>query len=247
MSIFVRLPVQVTDRVLPRVAQSDIERLVPEGEYGAYGHWIFDRGAAASVVDIVNGRVLTPVGSVIEWNNNYVGIGQTNGNALRTDLVDSGNQTQIVVFSRFGAGQVIIAGTRAVGEAGSMLYMGAGPTPAATAVAAAVTPANNPAPIDLGTVAGWHFAALSEFNGPSPGDSVNILFADGNATAVTGADKTSYSGPVGLGNLRMVQESAGRRLYAAEYIVFNRALSQQEIAAVYARSKKRMAERGIAI
>lgn len=249
MSYFIRLPVSVEGAVLPKVPSRDVQRLVPEGEYGCYGHWIFDRGVD-SLVDIVNERSLTQVGSVVEWNNEYVAIGQTNGNALRSDWLDAANQTQVVVFSRFGGGQLVIAGTRATGEAGSSLYMGAGPTPAATAVAVATTPANSPAPIDIGLPnegGGWHFAALSESNAPAAGDTTNILFADGQSTTVTGADKSTHNGGVGVGNLRTVQSSTGRRLYVAEYIVFPYGLTSQELSAVYERSKKRMRERGIMV
>lgn len=244
MTIFTRLPITVSNPNLAVIPTNNIKYLATN-EYGAYEHWVFDRGAT-SLTGLVNSRALTVQGATPTYNSNNLSLSKSFGNGLISPKDESRNMTMCFVYkvSEVSGINNTLAGTRGnFGTAGSFMF---------GTVASGVsqlysnqTPAFQAGPLTVSNGT-WVFAALSEDD--SAGTMTDTVFVGGGAssTLTGGTLKTVSTNKVALGNAYTTDANAGTQQFA-EFIIFDRSLTVAEIADVYGRSKKRMAALGISV
>lgn len=236
-TIFTRLPIVSGDPTLRRLDPADVEGL--NGlEIGAYDHWVFG-GSSASLAGAVNGKSLTPQATPT-YGANYVRINNAVSSALLTDIVDTAMPADcycMVVRPNTGTASGLLLSTYTgtqgfmIYKLSNLLYQLHGAAPASTTL-----------PV---TDAVWRFVAVSR-------DLPNqqLIHYVGGSGGVAMA-KTSYvppttPTPVGLGR-NAYASSGGGTLDYAEFAAFDRPMTIADIGVLYARSKARMAKRGISV
>jgi hypothetical protein len=170
--------------------------------------------------------------------------GQKTG--LSTDIIDDGTARTIIVVARWSnaAGGVFL-----FGDFDATAGIGASATSAGTVVGINARPTNDNSiatPITPGT---WYFVALSLNPGTARFDAINHLL-NGALTFKTAASAYTAPSPsraLGLGDNRYNNSAFALSGDFAEFIIFNSALSQAEMSAVYDRSKTRLSTRGITL
>ena len=240
MSLFTLLPITVTGS-LPVIPVSDIN-FANYFEQESYDHWIFDKGASG-LKGLVNETTLTAQSTGPTYSSNYLTIPAASGKSMLSQKADSREQTICVVYRHpVGAtGTLVLAGSRDVTPTmGSVLFS------TSNSVYSNQTPTFQTGPIAEPDPSTWMFAALSE--SALAGSTTHNLYVGGAApiTKTGGSLKTVSTNKVALGNIATAGASASN-IDFAEFILFNRALSADELAALYVRSKGRMAARGVTV
>ena len=236
------LPIILADPSLPQVDYADLTN-VPEFESDASEHWLFDAGDADNLVGRLNGLALTPVGSAPTHSANYLRTADgTTGNrhGLATPFDDSATMTMCAVVQREALGA--FSGRVALGSYTTTTGQGFLWTPEGFAR----TRAHAGSALGTSGVANgaWVFIALAC-------DDVTDLsrgYVAGVAQTEVSVSKSVAANKLALGNGYYTPSGYEQGTAAAELIVYNgRGLSFAELGEVYARSKVRMARRGITV
>lgn len=241
MTAFIKLPITVNDPSLPVIPAASVRRFSREDEASSFDHWIFDTGDAAGLTGRTSGTLLTPEGTGATYGANFVTINPATGNGLRSTLMDARKQTVCAVVRPNNSPATLhIAGSRNT-TAGSQLTF----TSSLANLTAAQTPVFGNSLAGPFSAGAWYFVALSESD--ALGTTTQIIHASGGSAVFTGGSlKTLTGAGIALGNSG-ASLTTGGTISAAEFILFDRALSAAELSAVYTRSKARMAERGITV
>jgi len=248
MPLFVMLPISVADPSLPVVPLADIDYM-SDYDPTSYDHWIFRTGDAQSLTGLNKAKTLALQGDAPGYGANYITLPSAAGDALLTDMQDNANATDtLCVVARFSApantGINVFAGNLNSTQGGAVFASGAEPGRAAYITergAYSSTPLGATMTHDT-----WYFlAAARDFS------SAQVLrgLVGGAAGVESNASAGAYApadGPIGLGNVQFAS-NANNTIDVAEFIVYDRALSLPDLAAVYAASKQRMAAIGIPV
>jgi hypothetical protein len=240
---------QVSAIAGPNVAEdlSILNYLTPEA--GALQHWVFGSDGLLGGLDMIGDTEVDPVTDDPTVHANYISMALgSSGNlkGLKSAMDDSaGSMTVALVAKRpADAANQTVAGTSTstAGDGGSLLFWSStlnklqlNIRPLASGFFPTVDPGEDLEP------GGWYFAAFSH------APSVHTLLLGGvGSDAKTGA-KTVSANKVALGDGYWDANGFRTAIDAAEFMVWNTPLSLAEMQAVYARSKQRMAARGITI
>lgn len=252
MNLFFQLPISVADPSLPVIPAADIELLSP-AESDAVDHWLLGVGDT-SLVGIKSGRVLTPQGTSHTYNDSSVVVPAWGG-ALVSDIADDVNATICAVIKRptqsLSTHGVIVFGSfsQVSWQNGSGLSIPNG--------ASLLTVQYGAAPVQASVLWGaiaqgdYVFVAMSEQLAADSDPKQTLLYIGGgnkSTTPSSTARTASIARKVAFGNAAFDNASyKAVGLEIAEAIVFANPLTVAELDAVYARSKIRMAGRGITI
>ncbi|KAB7782180.1 hypothetical protein [Methylorubrum populi] len=243
---FFRLPFAIASATAPVLPANSVKSLFPTGpEFDADAHWLLG-GSAASLVDVVSGRSLIPAGAAPTYGTNFVTTADSNASGLLSPFDDAVEQTVCTVFQRPSVGgDAVIFGSltsssAAGGNGALMLTSGALQAQTRGYTAEPVSVAQSAA-----TAAGtWYFLAIAQTA------TERRIVRGALGTAIITAGTKTLATPmrkVALGNGGYGSSSFLKGLSAAEFINYSRGLTVDEMAAVYERSKLRMADRGITV
>lgn len=245
-SIFTMLPFAVNNAALPQLAATDYELLV-NYEPDAWGHWNFGT-SSASLIDLTQGKALTLAGTAPTYNSTGVVVAGGLNTGLLSDLADGTERTLCVVIKIPDLSS--FAGSNVAGNVGDSSGFGMfinkisgnyGILPLVRG-ATGIT-GNNFAGLNVGD---YVFMAISYTQTGS--NKLNKFFGGKLSSSTTSTTaKTASAVKMAFGNIAYSASSYHAPLEISEGILYDRALSLTEIAAVYARSKTRMATRGIAV
>lgn len=250
-SFFFRLPFNVADATLPVIPTSDIEDFLEyDVESNPYEHWIFGSGAD-SLEGLRQGKVLTPQSTSPSFNAASMVVSTLKGKGLKTTLSDAASMTIVAVMKRPAApppGTVqIVAGTleQSGGNgAGSAIYFNSS-TPSDVSGNIRGGGATTRA-MGLG-VGAWMFVAHSE--GVQSTSIRRILYVGGqasNAEQVVAGPKIVSPHEIVLGN-GYYSGGVGPSIEVAEFLLFDRFLTLNELDGLYARTKLSMSARGLSL
>ncbi|MDV5202059.1 hypothetical protein [Acinetobacter baumannii] len=245
----------VSKRSLPKL--SNVDDLLPNLEYEAYGHWVFEN-SSASLVDKVNNRLLTlQNGATVQpiYSEAGVTISTAFGNALVSDLSDTSaqsvtlaavvkcNNTQLAILlgNLEPSSSTTSSGLSAFVSA-NKAYLTLKPTTAGSGGIGSLTPASG-----LNQTTNF-FIAVSVDKATKKG----IIYVQQNSAELTNeAVYTSAVYESALNNFAVgnnaysILNAPARTATFAEAVIFNKALILEEIKAVAGRAKSRMDNRGI--
>jgi len=245
-SIFTMLPFAVSNTALPQLAATDYELLV-DYEPDSWGHWSFGT-SSASLTDLTQGKALTLAGTAPTYNSTGVVVAGGLNTGLLSDLADGTERTLCAVIkipdlsSYIGAAVAGNVGTsdgfgmfvhKSSGQYGILPLVRGG-----TGITGDTFAGLN--------VGDYVFMAISYTQTGS--NKLNKFFGGKLSSSITSATaKTASAVKMAFGNIAYSTSSYHAPLEISEGILYDRALSLAEIAAVYARSKTRMATRGITV
>ena len=241
MTLFTRVNVVSDDLSLPIISESDIDYFLPF-ELSSYEHWMFNR-REASLVGIAHGRSLTTGATAPVYGASFLSLSTAMAGALKSDKNDGANQTICVVYRRPATSTLrYLAGTLDATSGSSLYASGA----ALGGVYANQRPTAQSGPINAsGGEGSWVFAALSEK--ANLGSTDRVLYVGGQAANKSNvAVKTIAARPIALCN-GYESSVADSLIDFAEFIIFDKSMTDVELAPVYARSKLRMANIGITV
>lgn len=235
---------------------NNVEDLIPKYEADAYGHWLFG-GSASSLVDVVNGKQLTlQSGATINpsYTENGVTISTAYGNSLLSDLTDGAAQnltiTAVVKCNNTALavllGNLLPTGVTTSSSCGAFVsaskaYATVKPSVSGSGALNSLTPPDNV------TQTSTFFIALSIDKSEK---KVIIHLEQGavdssNEGTFTATYETSLN-KIAIGNnAYTTSTSTANTATFNEAIIYNKALSLNEIRAVALRTKSRLSGRGI--
>lgn len=245
-SIFTMLPFSVSNSALPQLAAADYELLV-NYEPDAWGHWLFGV-SSSSLIDLTQGKALTLAGTAPTYNSTGVVLGGGLNSGLLSDLADGTERTLCAVIkipdlSSFMGSNV--AGNVGASDGFGMFVQKPGANHGILPVVRGATGITGDTFTGI-TDGNYIFMAISW--SATSGNKLNKFLGgklSGSITSVTA--KTASAVNMAFGNVQYTAEIYHSPLEISEGILYDRALSLTEIAAVYARSKQRMATRGITV
>lgn len=215
---------------------------LPEAEAGAWGHWIFDKGDADSLVGLVNNRNLSLQGAAPTYAATSLTVGDYQ-KALLTGLADRLDYTVAVVVE-YDTGNQVIAGALSATESGALISNG-DTKPYSSFV-------RGPSTVGLGNVPDTaptegDFVFVAHAIDHTTSTRTRTLFASGESQDFDTDDAamTPSSSDIAFGN--GYWSTYTNEVTLAEAMVFDSALTASEMAAIYLRSKARMARRSISI
>ena len=220
-----------------------------DAEAGALAHWFFGTDNAA-MADMIGGAVLTPVRIAPTHSTGYLVLGSDGAgvNGLRTPFDDSAALTFVAVVRQVDAAhQCVVGPTFGDATGHGTFFNGSQGLKTNGRAGSAFVNATLDDNTDLspGT---WIFVALSASSGASPS---NVAFAGdaagGHKVLTTSVTNTPIGDKVALGSAYYTSSAFGDPMEVAELIVWNAHKTQSEIEAIYARSKARLAARGITV
>ncbi|EXG71794.1 hypothetical protein [Acinetobacter baumannii] len=243
----------VSKRSLPKL--SNVEDLLPNYEFESYGHWLFG-GDSSSLIDVVNGKLLALQGGATVqpvYTDNSVTLSIANGNALISDLIDSSNQSvtlctvvkcsstalSILLGNLVPFGSTASSGLGGFASAGKAYLTLKAITGTGGAGIGSLTPAASI------TQTNNFFIAISVDKATKKG----IVYVQQAGTE--SSNEATYASPsydtalnkFGICNVAYTG-AAGSATYN-EAVIFDKALTLDEIKAVASRAKDRMKNRGI--
>ena len=245
-SIFTMLPFAVSNAALPQLAATDYELLV-NYEPDAWGHWNFGT-SSASLTDLTQGKALTLAGTAPTYNSTGVVVAGGLNTGLLSDLADGTERTLCAVIkipdlsSFIGAN---VAGNVGTSEGFGMFVLKSSGLYGILPVVRGATgiTGNNFVGLNVGD---YVFLAISYTQTGS--NKLNKFFGGNLSSSITSATaKTASAVKMAFGNIAYSTSTYHAPLEISEGILYDRALSLAEIAAVYARSKTRMAARSITV
>ena len=245
-SIFTMLPFAVSNSALPQLAATDYELLV-NYEPDAWGYWNFGT-SSASLTDLTQGKALTLAGTAPTYNSTGVVLAGGLNSGLLSDLADGTERTLCAVIkipdlSSFTGSNV--AGNAGTAEGFGMFVQKSGAQRGILPVVRGATGITGDT--FTGIVDGdYVFMAISYTQTGS--NKLNKFFGGKLSSSITSATaKTVSAVNMAFGNVQYATSAYHAPLEISEGILYDRALSLTEIAAVYARSKTRMATKGITL
>lgn len=242
MSMFIRLPVTISDSTLPVIPPGDI-RYLSNLEENAYEHWMFG-GDAGSLVGRVNSIPLTPQGSDPAYQSGYLTLDSEAGQGLLSGITDAelmasggGIMFAVVKHARYTSNPSFIFGCRDSSSGVGVAFSQATSPNHQISVFSASS-----IPITTATVAPdvWRFIALAF--GPAWAMFSTLEVSDEIAGTYTPADRE-----IALGNGYHASTPSGRPIHVAEFGITPGAYDLSMLQSIYHRSKARMAARGIGI
>lgn len=256
-NLVIRLNVVSPDASLPVIPASDLVFPTVDYETDAWDFFALD-GTDASLTGKNRGSVLTKQGTVTPDTGFFtIPIGAATKNALVSSFPDSHEQTQIAVMklpsTMMTAGMVPLlmgrlSGTSASG-AGSAAYIRKNGS--VWSISRVFFPRAAGALIneqDITSLIGkWVIVALAETSDSST--RVSRLFVSNGAAPYSvelseALGKVLATGGVGIGNLAYNTSGSDLNYGFAEYGIWDRKLTNEELLEVYNRAKVRMAVRG---
>ncbi|WP_449179385.1 hypothetical protein [Acinetobacter baumannii] len=235
----------VSKRSLPKL--SNVDDLLPNLEYEAYGHWVFEN-SSASLVDKVNNRLLAlQSGATVQptYTESGVTISTAVGNALVSDLSDTSaqsvtlaavvkcNNTQLAILlgNLEPSSSTTSSGLSAFVSA-NKAYLTLKPAAAGSGGIGSLTP----------------FIAVSVNKATKKG--INYVQQNSaeltNEAVYTAAVYESALNNFAVGNNAYTGSNVpANKATFAEAVIFNKALTLDEIKSVAGRAKSRMDNRGI--
>lgn len=239
---FIMLPFTVPASTGGTIDPALVTQMFPSSaEPLAVAHWLLGRDNL-SRIDLFSDQPLSVVGAAPTNNAGYISI-PAGSNGLLSDYDETATQTICSVTKKISSPSVhSIMGTwPASGDAfGSLVYALSGDYSlvtkniggSAAGVAQTITVP--------GSAGDWIFIAMAHTTTGRTG-----FVGGGTSYTATGTRPLVAGNPIGLGKQGSVTVPSG--LDAAEFIVFDTALTAAEMAAVYLRSKARLAARGITV
>lgn len=249
MSLFSTANIDVRDPSLPRVSRNDIASL-SDAEFGAYGHWLFDKGTSAGLTDIAAAKTLTLGDITPTYGSNYVGLTNGPSDGLLTDLPDT-DLDEVTIWA-------VVRQPAVDGQNGTRFLFGSSTGSAGIGAAVATsttTPpltvrlaaSGNPYAVSSIAINQWFFVAISlrlvtgsllvraKYND----DAVDVY------TPLGGVAKSNL--PISVGNYHYGNGPNAAVLQFAELGIIRAALASDELDGLKTRSALRMAARGITI
>lgn len=249
MALFSTLPVKVNDFSLPKVNRNDIKTF-SDAEFGAYGHWMFDKGNSGGLTDIAHGRTLT-VGDVTPaYTSNFLSITNGPGDGLRSDLDDT-DVDDLTMWAV--ARQPVADGTNGnrflFGSQTGSAGVGAMASGASTSltITGRLAASGNPYAAGTATVNDWFFIAVSVRMITNALAVLTKLNASSVQSFTPLAGVTKAGLPLSCGNYHYATGPAAAVIQFAEFGLLEALLTADEMDGLYARAKTRMAARGITI
>lgn len=245
-SIFTMLPFAVSNSSLPQLAAADYELLV-NYEPDAWGHWDFGT-SSASLVDLTQGKSLTLAGTAPTYNSTGVVLAGGLNTGLLSELADGTERTLCAVIKIPDLS--VFAGANVAGNVGTsdgfgMFIFKISGNYGILPLARGATGITGDTFAGL-AVGNYVFLAISYTQTGS--NKLNKFFGGKLSSYITSATaKTASAVKMAFGNVQYATSAYHAPLEISEGILYDRALSLTEIAAVYARSKQRMATRGITV
>lgn len=216
-------------------------------ERDAVGHWILNE-SNPNYLPSGSGNALSEVNVAPTLASNYLTFGSGNRNGLDTGFVDAHEQTMCVVYrvpaATAASDAYLLSGTitAGAGDGGSGLTIANNQLKSIVRTNSTV----NHNSINDGDV--WIFAALSEKYGLNQVLRGNFDFNLANARSKNLVSEKTLSGrTVAVGNAYYIDGSFYTAFDVAEFIVFDKALSMDEMKAVYERSVVRLGALGIEV
>lgn len=244
MNLFTILPVSTNDSSLPQLNAADITTF-GAAEYGATGHWLLG-GGAGSLTGITSAKSQLQAGTVAPiWLDNYVTLNgyQAGLESPSADTV-SGLDSFCIVFktqSSLASDVVMGNATTTAGDGGFFLALNAS---GELYITARGTFDNKTLATGLSTDT-WYFVAVSrDFSGSAKNLTYKVSEVSSGLQVGTGTYIPSTSN-VACGNLQF--NNAARPIDYAEFITYNRVISESEMNSIYLRSKDRMLSKGITL
>lgn len=246
----------VSKRSLPKL--SNVDDLLPNLEYEAYGHWVFEN-TSDSLTDKVNNRLLAlQNGATVQpvYSESGVTISTALGNALVSDLSDTSTQsvTETAVVKCNNTQLAILLGNLVPGDSTTSSGLAGFASAGKGYLTVKTTAAAGSRGISSLALASRHnqttnfFIAISVDKATKKG----IIYVQQNSAELT--NEAVYTAPVyesalnnfAFGNNAYTgSNNPANTATFAEAIIFDKALTLDEIKAVATRSKNRMANRGI--
>lgn len=246
----------VSKRSLPKL--SNVDDLLPNLEYEAYGHWVFEN-TSASLTDKGNNRLLTlQTGATVQpvYSESGVTISTAVGNALVSDLSDTSDQsvTLTAVVKCNNTQLAILLGNLLPSNSTTSSGLAGFASAGKGYLTVKPITAGGPGGISSLALASRHnqttnfFIAISVDKATKKG----IIYVQQNSAELT--NEAVYTAPVyesalnnfAFGNNAYTgSNNPANTATFAEAIIFDKALTLDEIKAVATRSKNRMANRGI--
>ncbi len=244
------LPFSVPGNSLPTVAPEDMRRL-SDVEIGAYDHWIFN-GGASSLVGKSAGKVLTVQSTAPTYSSDWLSISLNQGAGLLTDLGEVSGQADTLAMvckiATVPTAAIVLGGTLApsaepspgggsffITTGGELRLLNRGTTQTIT---------------DADTLSAntWAFICMSR--NMSASGAVRLLKGGSTVREYLANFSAYVPAPsprkISLGGA-YYNNQAGNTLSIFEAVVYNRALTAQEIGDLYLRAKARAAKVGITI
>lgn len=247
-----------TKRSQPKL--SNVEELIPNYEYDAYGHWVFET-SSASLVDKVNNKTLT-LQSGAAYTPVYSSVGVTIstavGNALVSDLSDTSTQsiTLAAVVRCSSTALAILLGNLVPSTSTTSSGLSAFSSDGKGYLTVKPVTANSLAGISSLTPPVGHnqtsnfFIAISVDKTTKKGIiyvKQNTSESTNEATYTASSYQTSANKYAVGNSVYTTTNNLANTATFAEAIIFNKALTLVEIQALAGRSKERMDNRGISL
>ncbi|HAV4974969.1 TPA: hypothetical protein JIY89_12400 [Acinetobacter baumannii] len=246
----------VSKRSLPKL--SNVDDLLPNLEYEAYGHWVFEN-TSTSLTDKVNNRLLTlQSGATVQpiYSEAGVTISTAFGNALVSDLSDTSAQsvTLTAVVKCSNTQLAILLGNLVPGSSTTSSGLAAFASAGKGYLTVKPTAASGSGGIGSLAPATGHIQTNNFFIAVSVNKATKkgIIYVKQNSVELT--NEAVYTAAVyesALNNFAVgnnaysISNATGNTATFAEAVIFNKALILEEIKAVAGRAKSRMDNRGI--
>lgn len=245
MSLFNIIPVSSADIRLTSIAADKI-RFYGKLESESYAHWVFSGSNPLTSIN-EQPKLLTeqnPATNV--YNSNFMTISTIKSRGLVSDRMTSLSPDQYTIAAVFRRptltpNNIAIYGNLGTDKGGSLLCNETIYFESYKNFSSAIITGGTP------EAAQWVFAA-SSFNLHSGGQELKTLHGGVpiNTRASSGPYIPNTSVGLGLGSVSDYN-SANTSLDVAEFIIFNKALTDEELQGLYSRSKGRMATQGITV
>ena len=231
--------------------------VVPEFEDDAYADFCFDLGDSRSLQSRVSGPKLTPANTVPAYGSGFLTVQSGGLNGLISPLSDVGSKTVVAIVKRPTNPTAVAvisqsAQTGAGDDNGFFTYFTSAGYVSATLRTAGTDTFLNIAGVAAGTSVGdWIFTALTETKNVDGtyDDRLWVGLAGGPLSSVAaGVARRESSRAVAFGNAYDATTNyAERAVPLHRGLLYRKALTTDELAGLYARSKILAARRGITI
>jgi len=252
MSLFQRFGVNVPDPTLFVLANNEVDYLGAQFEIDSYDHWVFSKGNAEGLVGLNNGKLLTLQSSVPAdapaFSPSFLTMSTASGKALLSDVVEDASLPAYTVCAIVREPTTIsgikpIFGTVVASPAANNLTFVAGSPPSRHFFASYSGATSSRDTGVVSTIGSWYFVATAvDYTGTSKIE--RTLIGGSAGSQGSGAGPHLFSGrPIAMGNAYYATGVAGL-MDVAEFIVYKRALTLDEMGDVALRRKSFQATLG---
>lgn len=244
MNVFIRIEADADQSDLPIISDSDIWKFEDaDFEPGSLDNWIFGSDDS-SLVGARAGTLLMPQNAAPVYESNYMTIGGYQ-QSLLSQFDDMDGLTICAVVRAQGFDDInnsVIVANSGGGLSGQALAIVGGGPPVTRSIVRGHSPLIRDRAFSISEGL-WYFVAQSQ------GGFAAIPYAGGelNYEMTSVAPKSVSPFKVALGNSYEANPAFNSGFDVAEFILFDRKLSVEELDAVYSRSKARQARRGVAV